>query len=212
MAGSLWGQSSTLLTLTWEKHLRLPQAPGVPFVPNSTSFPSKGSTPILNPPNAWCHKTEHEFWGSYSFAYLFCSTGVFCLFLRWDWGLNSGLCAYKASALMLQPSSPCALVILEIWVSQTICLGWSHMEILPISAFQVARSIDVSHQCPVVLGVKFMASNLHGTLAMPPALFAFIFPTRVSLLRLTSLDQVLPTYASCCRKRTPRHPALQLLI
>jgi hypothetical protein len=42
-----------------------------------------------------------------------------------------------------------ALVILEMGVSGTICLGWSQTIIFLISASQVVRIIDVSYWCSV---------------------------------------------------------------
>jgi hypothetical protein len=52
----------------------------------------------------------------------------------WGWGLNSGLCTCKAGALPWA-TSPVhfALVILEMRVSQTLCLGWPQTSILPLS-------------------------------------------------------------------------------
>jgi hypothetical protein len=64
----------------------------------------------------------------------------------WDSGLNSGLCAYKAGALLLEQHLHFAVVILEMGVSRTICLGWPQTMILPILASQVARITSVSHQ------------------------------------------------------------------
>jgi hypothetical protein len=69
------------------------------------------------------------------------------LFLWWDWGLNSGLCACKAG-VAFEPHLPpvhLALIILGMGVLRTICSGWPRGLIFPISASQVASITDVHH-------------------------------------------------------------------
>jgi hypothetical protein len=79
----------------------------------------------------YCSKADHCHIKQ-TFCFCFC-------FFWWDWGLNSGLHACKAYTLSLEPHTlpvHFALVILEMGVSQTICLGWPQTCILLISASQ----------------------------------------------------------------------------
>jgi hypothetical protein len=57
------------------------------------------------------------------FSVLGIKSRFFCFVFWWDWDLDSGLQVYKQSLYCLShTSSPFALVILEMGISQSICL------------------------------------------------------------------------------------------
>jgi hypothetical protein len=63
--------------------------------------------------------------------------------------LSFHLCACKASALQIEPpSSPFCSGYFGDEVSRTICSSWSQTSTLLITASQVARIADMSHQHP----------------------------------------------------------------
>jgi hypothetical protein len=71
---------------------------------------------------------------------------VFCFVFYWNLGLNSGLHACRAGALLHEPY----LQSIFLWlfgdgISWAISLGWLWTAILLISAFQVATITDVNH-------------------------------------------------------------------
>jgi hypothetical protein len=79
--------------------------------------------------------------------------GPACLFFFFETGLNSGLRTCKAGAL------PFCSGYFEGGVSWAICLGWSWITIVTISAFQVARITGINHQSPVPKGfLKLLVS------------------------------------------------------
>jgi hypothetical protein len=67
----------------------------------------------------------------------------------WDWGLNSGLAKQELYHLN-HTSSPSCSDYFEDGISWSICLDWPRTESLLISASQVARITDMSHQCPAI--------------------------------------------------------------
>jgi hypothetical protein len=66
-----------------------------------------------------------------------------------NWRLNSGLCAYKAGILLLEPCLQSILLWLFFGdgVMRTICPNWPQTSILPISASQEAKITGMSHTC-----------------------------------------------------------------
>jgi hypothetical protein len=63
-----------------------------------------------------------------------------------DWDLNQGLQACKEALYYLSHTSSTFFSgYFGDGVSQTICPGWSWAVILPVSAFQVARILGISH-------------------------------------------------------------------
>jgi hypothetical protein len=60
----------------------------------------------------------------------------------------------RHSAACTTPPANFALVILEMGVSGTISLGWSHTTILLISASQITRITGISHWC--LLKMEFL--------------------------------------------------------
>jgi hypothetical protein len=81
-------------------------------------------------------------------TYRACQSCLFFFFLV--------IVGFKLGAMCLQsrhsttwakPPVHFALITLEMWV-WTICLGWPVTEIFLISASQVARITEMSHQCP----------------------------------------------------------------
>jgi hypothetical protein len=69
----------------------------------------------------------------------------------WDWGSHSGFPTCLVGALQFDQASSPALVILEVGVSGTICLGCPLTEILLISPSQVCRITRGSHCLPVYI-------------------------------------------------------------
>jgi hypothetical protein len=64
-----------------------------------------------------------------------------------DWGLKSGFMLTQQTLYCLShTSSPFSSGYFEDGISQTICLGWPRTAILLVSASQVARIPDISHQ------------------------------------------------------------------
>jgi hypothetical protein len=75
--------------------------------------------------------------------------------------LNSGLHTSKmGSASWATPPVHFALVILEMRVSLTICLGWPQIAIILFSASQVARITCLSQWCLAKKNVYFQVVTL----------------------------------------------------
>jgi hypothetical protein len=70
---------------------------------------------------------------------------LFFFFFGKNWGLNSGLCSYKAGALPHLQS-----ILLWLFLEIRVYPGWPPTGILRISACQVARITGVSHHTQLV--------------------------------------------------------------
>jgi hypothetical protein len=76
----------------------------------------------------------------------------------WDWGVNSGLHAYKSIALQLESYLQSILLWLFCRWGLKNYQGWPWIVILPFSDFQEARITDVSHQHPAQ-NISFLRTN-----------------------------------------------------
>jgi hypothetical protein len=151
-------QHSALLSFTYPLGFSLP----------SSTEPLPGIFPDLF---TWTSKIRSHFFCLYSckWSYVFSPVPLPCTFLFndsfkklfwWDWGLNSGLWACKAGALLLEPHlQATSSGHFGDEVLQTICPGWSQTSNLLFSAYQVARIIGASWYLHIVL--IFIAIIIH---------------------------------------------------
>jgi hypothetical protein len=75
----------------------------------------------------------------------YCFHGHFLFIFWWDWGLNSVLHTCKVLYHLSHNSSPICSGYFENRILRTVSLGWFWTTVILISAFQVARIIDLSH-------------------------------------------------------------------